>query len=185
MARTFPSHDWHVQPSCQRPNRFPPERRVFSPEGSDVQLSSLRSTGRVRDPSPHKKLLCPRNLIKLLALLLACQPIAPTGFPLEIHIGNWTETVSLLRDRTADGGCPHASCGSSESLCARNRTHLPLCCAAGSNVRFGASAFGTGLFSQSRAEDSWLRKDLFGGSCENRLNPSRTAVPESKPRGRG
>ena len=66
MARTFPSHDWHVQPSCQRPNRFPPERRVFSPEGSPVQLSSLRSTGRVRDPAPHKKLLRPRNLIKLL-----------------------------------------------------------------------------------------------------------------------
>ena len=25
------SHDWHVQPSCQRPNRDPPERREFSP----------------------------------------------------------------------------------------------------------------------------------------------------------
>src|ERR1700686_5367309 len=25
------SHDWHVQPSCQRPNRLPPERRAFSP----------------------------------------------------------------------------------------------------------------------------------------------------------
>ena len=25
------SHDWHVQPSCQRPNRGPPERREFSP----------------------------------------------------------------------------------------------------------------------------------------------------------
>ena len=25
------SHDWHVQPSCQRPNRTPPERREFSP----------------------------------------------------------------------------------------------------------------------------------------------------------
>jgi hypothetical protein len=24
------SHDWHVQPSCQRPNRLPPERRAFS-----------------------------------------------------------------------------------------------------------------------------------------------------------
>jgi hypothetical protein len=23
------SHDWHVQPSCQRPNRLPPERRAF------------------------------------------------------------------------------------------------------------------------------------------------------------
>jgi len=26
------SHDWHVQPYCQRPNRFPPEGRAFSPE---------------------------------------------------------------------------------------------------------------------------------------------------------
>ena len=25
------SHDWHVQPSCQRPNRGPPERCEFSP----------------------------------------------------------------------------------------------------------------------------------------------------------
>ena len=25
------SHDWHVQPSCQRPNHPPPERRAFSP----------------------------------------------------------------------------------------------------------------------------------------------------------
>jgi hypothetical protein len=29
----FVSHDWHVQPSCQRPNRGPPERREFSPGG--------------------------------------------------------------------------------------------------------------------------------------------------------
>ena len=27
----FVSHDWHVQPSCQRPNRGPPRRREFSP----------------------------------------------------------------------------------------------------------------------------------------------------------
>jgi len=25
------SHDWHVQPSCQRPNRGPPKRCEFSP----------------------------------------------------------------------------------------------------------------------------------------------------------
>ncbi len=185
MARTFPSHDWHVQPSCQRPNRFPPERRVFSPEGSPVQLSSLRSTGRVRDPPPHKDFLCPRNLIKLLALLLACQPIVPTGFPLEIHIGNWTETVSLLRDRTADGGCPHASCGSSGTLLLtqQDASSAMRCRRLKRQVR--RERFRHGPFKQSRAEDSWLRKDLFGGSCENRLNPSRTAVPESKPRGRG
>jgi hypothetical protein len=31
----FVSHDWHVQPSCQRPNRGPPRRRV------SVQANSL------------------------------------------------------------------------------------------------------------------------------------------------
>jgi hypothetical protein len=30
------SHDWHVQPSCQRPNRGPPKRREFSPGGVAV-----------------------------------------------------------------------------------------------------------------------------------------------------
>ena len=37
------SHDWHVQPSCQRPNRIPPERRVFDQSGLTqvrVRLSS-------------------------------------------------------------------------------------------------------------------------------------------------
>ena len=31
------SHDWHVQPSCQRPNRFPPKRYEFSPTESSHQ----------------------------------------------------------------------------------------------------------------------------------------------------
>jgi hypothetical protein len=31
------SHDWHVQPSCQRPNRGPPGRCEFSPAG-DTQV---------------------------------------------------------------------------------------------------------------------------------------------------
>jgi hypothetical protein len=34
------SHDWHVQPSCQRPNRPPPERRVFSPVGGRTEAPS-------------------------------------------------------------------------------------------------------------------------------------------------
>jgi hypothetical protein len=37
------SHDWHVQPSCQRPNRGPPKRREFSPGESArvrIRLSS-------------------------------------------------------------------------------------------------------------------------------------------------
>src|SRR6202044_183897 len=44
------SHDWHVQPSCQRPNRGPPKRREFSPGGNArvrIRLSS----------SPYKHLM--------------------------------------------------------------------------------------------------------------------------------
>ena len=37
------SHDWHVQPSCQRPNRGPPERREFSPGGNAVRRNRLSS----------------------------------------------------------------------------------------------------------------------------------------------
>ncbi len=42
----FVSHDWHVQPSCQRPNRGPPKRCEFSPgecvraEHERIRLSS-------------------------------------------------------------------------------------------------------------------------------------------------
>jgi hypothetical protein len=37
----FISHDWHVQPSCQRPNRTPPERRA---SGTDRTRTSANPT---------------------------------------------------------------------------------------------------------------------------------------------
>ena len=46
------SHDWHVQPSCQRPNRGPPERCEFSPGGDAARakptvLETLQAYGAV------------------------------------------------------------------------------------------------------------------------------------------
>jgi len=65
------SHDWHVQPNFQRPNRLPPERREFSPEGStQVRLHpsskpynhtlprktlSTHAPHRISTCFPHKK----------------------------------------------------------------------------------------------------------------------------------
>src|ERR1700688_540309 len=43
------SHDWHVQPSCQRPNRLPPERRAFSSRRTHYKSESG----------------CPRNLLNI------------------------------------------------------------------------------------------------------------------------
>src|SRR6202042_2440825 len=53
------SHDWHVQPSCQRPNRLPPERRAFSSRRTRFLRAtpiscgkpSKLESGRPRNPS--------------------------------------------------------------------------------------------------------------------------------------
>jgi len=47
----LPSHDWHVQPSCQRPNRIPPERRAFSP-GDRHRSANRLSSKLVRKTCP-------------------------------------------------------------------------------------------------------------------------------------
>jgi len=72
------SLDWHVQPSCQRPNRDPPERREFSPGEAARKLLRLSSkldkhTGRLRSRQSH----------------------FPTEFPDDFHIGNDWERESL------------------------------------------------------------------------------------------
>ena len=64
------SHDWHVQPSCQRPNRTPPERREFSPGNSHECESD-----------------CPRNLTNIQCGGKSCQRQHPTGFPHLLHTG--------------------------------------------------------------------------------------------------
>src|SRR5690349_24952133 len=52
------SHDWHVQPSCQRPNRDPPERREFSPgepatRANPTVLETLQTYRAAQSPSTH------------------------------------------------------------------------------------------------------------------------------------
>jgi hypothetical protein len=66
------SHDWHVQPSCQRPNRGPPRRCEFSPGESarkQIRLSSKLDKHTVRRISRQSSL--------------------PTEFPNDFHIGSW------------------------------------------------------------------------------------------------
>ena len=58
------SHDWHVQPSCQRPNRLPPERRAFSPGGPARMRIRLSS-------KPYKHIVRAKP----------CQRMHPTAFP--------------------------------------------------------------------------------------------------------
>ena len=62
------SHDWHVQPSCQRPNRGPPERCEFSP-GENARM-------RIRLSS---------KLDKHTVRLKSRQSMLPTEFPDDFH----------------------------------------------------------------------------------------------------
>jgi len=65
------SHDWHVQPSCQRPNRGPPKRCEFSPGGN----------ARVRNRLSSK-------LYKHTVRCVSRQSSLPTEFPDDFH--SWT-----------------------------------------------------------------------------------------------
>src|SRR5580704_8916654 len=98
------SHDWHVQPSCQRPNRGPPKRREFSPGGVAARANRLSS-------KPCKHTLRYRSR----------QSSLPTGFPDVFHIGsvlgrgggraasqNLRFLASLRNDRDSGGASEYA-----------------------------------------------------------------------------
>ena len=70
------SHDWHVQPSCQRTDPLPPERAL--------SVQSRLAKARARRSRPHTS-ACPRNLYKLRVLRDHCQPMAGTGYPPVFH----------------------------------------------------------------------------------------------------
>ena len=78
------SHDWHVQPSCQRTDPLPPERAL--------SVQSRITEARARRSRPHKP-ACPRNLYKLRVCDDHCQPVAITGFPPVFHKGSSTVCV--------------------------------------------------------------------------------------------
>ena len=49
------SHDWHVQPSCQRPNRTPPQRREFSP--GELARMRIRLSSKPYQHTVRRKIL--------------------------------------------------------------------------------------------------------------------------------
>jgi hypothetical protein len=102
LSPNLSSHDWHVQPICQRPNRLPPERRAFSPERISPCAQAVwrgHSCPRLtsRAPTRNPSVL---ETLKVTGSGACCQPIVPTGFPPFMHIllgilGS--STVSFLR----------------------------------------------------------------------------------------
>ena len=96
------THDWHVQPSCQRPNRL-------------IRLSGAASVQRnlkVRADTRHSDSFCPRNLFTLPAAAQSCQPVALTGFPPVLHMaGSSTQqTAEAFCARQNASSAPPKQC---------------------------------------------------------------------------
>ena len=152
------SHDWHVQPSCQRPNRGPPERREFSP--GETARVRIRLSSKLYNHTVRRK---PR------------QPMHPTRFPDVFHIGNSAYGMRAGElDRTKKQ-VPHrlsARFGMTRLLGSSARKLRATVCA----FRFGLNHLQVRRISaQAEAKDRKLRKDPmlevlafkvpFGNAC--------------------
>jgi hypothetical protein len=87
------SHDWHVQPSCQRPNRGPPERCEFSP-----------------GENARKRIRLSSKLDKHTVRRISRQSTLPTEFPDDFHIGNPRAEAGELPAKTVKQ-VPHGAFG--------------------------------------------------------------------------
>ena len=143
------SHDWHVQPSCQRTDPLPPERA----------LSVQSRNTRVR-PCLSSKLVQTTRLARSLSThgwhrIFTCFP-QPDGLQ------------GLLWDRVSD---PARS--SKARLCrncrTRSKTHLPPGRQHSTPMPFRH---------QPRRKSISLKKDHLEVSANNAFNPSRNLVPE-------
>ena len=92
------SHDWHVQPSCQRPSRQPPERGVQS---SSESGPCLRSGGQPRRLSLHES-DCPRNLTNIPCGAKCCQQASSQVFQTFSTLGSHPSLRDVIPNRAED-----------------------------------------------------------------------------------
>ena len=145
------SHDWHVQPSCQRPNRGPPRRREFSP-GENAR-KRFRLSSKLYNHTVRRK---------------SRQSSLPTEFPDDFHIGNFLQSGAgelparsrFLTGLAARFGMTMLFGG---ATAARNSMSLPM----GVKRLLRRAYSATAAFATTRTEDKKLRKELclLGGPC--------------------
>src|SRR5580692_12167736 len=83
------SHDWHVQPSCQRPKRDPPERRAFSPGEFYLLWACFSAEPTGTNPT----------VLETLQTYCAARNPVNRNIPQDFHIGNsqiGTQTGELM-----------------------------------------------------------------------------------------
>ena len=150
------SHDWHVQPSCQRPNRGPPRRREFSP-----------------GESARKQIRLSSKLDKHTGRRISRQSSLPTEFPDDFHIGNLP-----LKERSGrakpQGLKPESVFGS------LRRGYKPRPFKTARNRMVFRSEMRP-LSAHADTEDKKLRKDPFGGPCFEGTLRKRCCFPNEVP----
>jgi|SRR5208283_5421233 len=152
------SHDWHVQPSCQRPNRTPPERRAFSP--SELAQVRIRPSSK-----PYK------HTVRRKTLSIRASHRISTAFPQrEMRAGELKPT----RSRFLTGLSGPIRNDSASDAAQKRATVWP---SASRSAHFGA-----GLSGRARAEDRKLRKELaLEVPCFEGTLQKPTGVSESSP----
>jgi hypothetical protein len=131
------SHDWHVQPSCQRTDPLPPERA----------LSVQSRPALTRASRAYTNLPVLETCTNYASYAATVNPLGSQDFHLFSTTGELTRNWELVipngfsREESAFG-----------SLSARDRTHLP-------HRTHAISA-------QAEAEDHEFDKRSLGGSCQ-------------------
>jgi hypothetical protein len=131
------SHDWHVQPSCQRPNRDPPRRHEFSPGETLLEHSD-----------------CPRNFTTIQCGLYPVNHHFPQNFQM-------ISTSGIREDGRAaiDQQVPHRACSpirNDNAFGGRSLQRATVWSSARNWRHFRRTHFAT-----ARTEDKKLRKDLY------------------------
>ena len=178
------SHDWHVQPSCQRPNRDPPERCEFSPDRIFLcgTGSLTRSVEQSSTPPTRTESDCPRNPTNIRAAQNPVNVRIPQNFhhfsTLEKAIGS-ASRGSFNRPRWKSGPFRTASAiqlmrGFSPSrLDAQKRATVWPSALDKQRRRF----FGARRSGRQKIE----KRTCFGGPCFEGTLQKPTSVSESSP----
>jgi hypothetical protein len=173
------SHDWHVQPNCQRPNRLPPERRAFSP-GKSLGMRASRPH--------HTRFDCPRNLVKLSSHCSPVNSLCSQDFHLFCTARSSTSAAKAGRDLDRSARLkPRPTQKPNDVAVKTNDARL------GSSVyaQQNASSALQGPMpnrQQAAAEEDSFEKRSLGGSCDNAktlrgtLSPNAGLVAETNSR---
>ena len=135
------SHDWHVQPSCQRPNRVPPERRAFSPKETRVAVELALE--------PDSRLGCPYRGISFV--LETLQTYRPAKNP-SIGVSHRISTRFPHREDSGEA--------TARGISSAQRYGLPL-----SKRRNGGALTGARFKARESGRQETDKRTCFGGPC--------------------